>query len=86
MVYQYYIIEIKRDINGELEHQVHWAFDENREQAWLKGESKYHEVLSRAAISEHETHVAILMDSVCQPLEHKVFGRYEVPTEGGETT
>ena len=33
MVYQYYIIEIKRDTTGELEHQVHWAFDENREQA-----------------------------------------------------
>lgn len=50
------------------------------------GESKYHEVLSRAAISAHETHGAILMDSECQPLEHKVYGRYEVPTEGGETT
>ena len=86
MVYQYYIIEIKRDVNGELEHQVHWAFDENREQAWLKGESKYLEVLSRAAISEHETHGAIVVDAECTPLEHKVYGRYEVPTEGGETT
>ena len=73
MVYQYYIIEIKRDTTGELEHQIHWAFDENREQAWLKGESKY------------ETHGAILMDSECQPLEHKVYGRYEA-TEGSKTT
>ena len=47
---QYYIVEIKM-VNGEFEHQVHWAYDADATTARLKAESKYHEVLAAAAVS-----------------------------------
>lgn len=58
---QYYIIEIQQYDNGEYGHIVHYAYDEDASKARLKAESKYHEVLSAAAISELQSHAATLL-------------------------
>lgn len=62
-MYQYYIIEIQKYANGEYGHLVHWASDENADRARMKAESKYHEVLAAAAISELPQHAAALLAS-----------------------
>lgn len=62
-MYQYYIIEIQKHANGEYGHLVHWAYDENADRARMKAESKYHEVLAAAAISELPQHAAALLAS-----------------------
>ena len=60
---QFYIIEIQQYTNGEYGHIVHFAFDENPTQARLKAESKYHQVLAAAAVSELQSHSATLLTS-----------------------
>lgn len=60
---QYYIIEIQQYANGEYGHQVHFAFDTDAAKARLKAESKYHEVLAAAAVSELQSHSATLLTS-----------------------
>lgn len=49
-MFQYYVIEIQKYTDGSYGHLVHAAYDEDQTQARLKGESKYYEVLSAAAI------------------------------------
>ena len=73
---QFYIIEIKEIIPGEFEHQVYYAWDEDETAARLKAESKYHEILSGAAVSECYHHSAIIIDSRCFP---KLNYSYEHP-------
>ena len=58
---QYYIIEIQQYDNGEYGHIVHYAYDEDASKARLKAESKYHEVLAAAAVSELQSHAATLL-------------------------
>ena len=65
---QYYIIEIQQNKEGEYGHIVHYVFDENPEQARLKAESKYHEILSSAAISETMKHSAIIISDEAFPV------------------
>ena len=60
---QYYIIEIQQNAAGEFGHIVHWAYDTDPTKARLKAESKYHEVLAAAAISELPQHSASLLTS-----------------------
>ena len=60
---QYYIIEIQQYANGEYGHQVHFAYDTDAVKARLKAESKYHEVLAAAAVSELQSHSATLLMS-----------------------
>lgn len=60
---QFYIIEIQQYDNGEFGHIVHFAFDANPTQARLKAESKYHQVLAAAAVSELQSHSASLLTS-----------------------
>lgn len=62
-MYQYYTVEIKKDKDGNFEHTLHWHYDEDNEQARLKGEAKFHEILSRAATSYYAEHAAILFSS-----------------------
>ena len=64
---QYYIIEIRELTPGEFEHQVYYAWDEDPKMAQLKAESKYHEILSAAAVSENYHHSAVIIDSRCFP-------------------
>jgi len=58
---QYYIIEIQQYATGEYGHIVHFAYDEDASKARLKAESKYHEVLAAAAVSELQSHAATLL-------------------------
>lgn len=58
---QYYIIEIQQYVSGEYGHIVHFAYDVDASKARLKAESKYHEVLAAAAVSELPSHSATLL-------------------------
>lgn len=70
---QLYIVEILKTQAGEMSHEVFWAWDADPDKARLKAESKYHEVLSRAAVSEHAEHAAILFTSEGFPLMHQCY-------------
>ena len=59
-MFQYYITEVRKTTGGEYEHDNFWVWDENEQVALLKGESKFHEVMSRAATSNYAEHGAIL--------------------------
>lgn len=69
-MYQFYIVEIKKNQQGEFEHEVFWVFDADATKAQQKGESKYHEVMSRAAVSEYAEHSAILFAADASPILH----------------
>lgn len=73
MVTQFYIVEIQQYANGEYGHIVHYAYDEDPDKARLKGESKYHEVLAAAAISELPSHAAILFNTQGQPIMNRCY-------------
>lgn len=75
---QYYIIEIQQYPNGEYGHIVHYAWDENPDKARLKAESKYHEVLAAAAISETKKHSAIILSDESFPI---LYGCYKHDVE-----
>ena len=62
-MYQFYTAEIIKTQNGEFEHDIKWHWDEDEMKAQLKGEAKFHEILSRAAVSGHAEHAAILFSS-----------------------
>lgn len=63
MLHQFYIIEIKQYPNGEYEHNVQWAYDEDQDTAQRKAEAKAYELLQAAALSETATHsVTVLSD------------------------
>lgn len=70
---QLYIVEIQKNANGEMGHNVFWVYDEDPDKARLKGESKYHEILAAAAISEVAEHAAILFTSEGFPLMHQCY-------------
>ncbi len=72
-MYQYYIIEIQKHANGEYGHIVHYAYDANPDKARMKAESKYHEVLAAAAISELPQHSASLIASDGTPIMHQCY-------------
>lgn len=60
---QYYILEIQQYANGEFGDIRHVAYDEDPGKARMKAESKYHEVLAAAAVSELPSHSATLITS-----------------------
>ena len=63
MIYQFYVIEIKRDANGEYEHNIRWAWDADRDLAQRKAEAIAHGMLAEAAMSETISHsVTVLTD------------------------
>ena len=70
---QYYIVEVQQYQSGEYGHIVHFAYDEDPDRARLKGESKYYEVLSAAAISTLPSHSAILFSDTCVPIMHQCY-------------
>lgn len=73
MVYQYYIVEIQQYADGSYGHLVHFAYDENADMARLKGEAKFYEVLSAAAISNIPTHSAIMFTTEGFPVMHQCY-------------
>lgn len=70
---QYYILEIQKYNNGGYGHIVHFAADEDSNKARNKAESKYHEVLAAAAVSELPEHGAILFHSTCVPVLYQCY-------------
>lgn len=70
---QYYIVEITIDANDNYEHNVYFAYDEDAKQAKLKGESKYHDLLSKAAISTYVSHSVIMFRADATPVDHKQY-------------
>ena len=88
---QFYIIEIQRYWNvdentgiktpGEFGHIVHFAYDEDPTKARLKAESKYHEVLAAAAISELPQHSATLLTSDGRAVMNQVYRHEAVQPE-----
>ncbi len=83
---QFYIVEIKKFQNGEYEHNVHWAFDADADKARLKAESKYHEVLSAAAVSETAEHSAIMFSTEGFPIMHQCYKHVLQQAEPEEET
>jgi len=81
---QLYIVEIQKNANGEMAHNVFWAYDEDPDKARLKGESKYHEVLAAAAVSEVAEHAAILFTSEGFPLMHQCYKHTTQPAAAPE--
>lgn len=77
---QFYIIEIQKYYNGEFGHIVHFAYDADADKARLKAESKYHEVLAAAAVSETAEHSAILISSEGFPVMHQCY-KHVIPAE-----
>lgn len=70
---QYYIVEIQQLPNGEYAHLVHWAFDADPDVARLKAESKYHQILASAAISETKKHSAVILSDEAFPCMHQCY-------------
>ena len=72
-MYQNYVVEVKKTQQGEFEHNVFWLYDEDPDKAMLKAESKFHEILSAAAVSMMAEHSAILFTSEGFPKDHKCY-------------
>ena len=70
---QFYIVEIQQYANGEFGHIVHYAYDNDPDIARLKGESKYHEVLAAAAISNLSSNAAIMFSTEGFPIMNQCY-------------
>ena len=81
MVYQYYIMEIQQYEDGTYGDIKHFAYDEDADKALLKAESKYHEVLAAAAVSNTMSHAAILFAANGNPLMHQCYKHTVTPEE-----
>lgn len=77
---QFYIVEIQQYQDGTFGHIVHYAYDEDPTKAQLKAESKYHEVLAAAAVSNTLAHSAIMFSTESFPLLHHCY-KHEVTPE-----
>lgn len=73
MLYQNYVVEIKKLASGEYEHNVFWLYDEDADLAMRKAEAKYHEVLAAAALSNTKSHAAILFTSEGFPMLNECY-------------
>lgn len=65
---QYYIMELQKYADGSFGDIKHIAYDEDPTKARLKGESKFYEILSAAAVSELPVHAAIMFTSEGVPV------------------
>lgn len=79
-MYQFYTAEITKDANGDYSHDIKWHWDEDATKAQLKGEAKYHEIMSRAAVSNYAEHGAILFSSEGFPIMHHCYKHEAVVT------
>ena len=84
-MYQNYVVEVKKFHNGEYEHNVFWLYDADADKAMLKAKSKWHEIMSQAAVSNTAEHAAILFTSEGFPVLHECY-KHEVQPEPVEQT
>lgn len=82
---QYYIMELQKYVDGSYGDIKHIAYDEDPTKARLKGESKFYEILSAAAISEIPVHAAIMFTSEGVPIMNQRYV-HAVPQVEPETT
>ena len=75
---QFYIVEIQTYADGSFGHLVHYVYDADPDKARMKGESKYHEVLMAAAISELPSHAAIMFSTEGFPIMNQCY-KHDVP-------
>ena len=62
-MFQYYILEIIKAPETGYSHQVYWTYDENKDLARRKAESKAFELLQVAAVDQNYLHsVTVLAD------------------------
>lgn len=59
-MYQNYVAEVKKYFNGEYEHEMHWAYDEDADICMLKTEQIYYRILDEATMSNTASHAAIM--------------------------
>lgn len=80
---QFYILEIQAYNTDPISygHIVHFAYDEDPTKARLKAESKYHEVLAAAAVSELPQHSATLLTSDGRAVMNQVYRHDAVQPE-----
>ena len=78
-MFQYYTAEITKSQSGDFEHNIQWHYDEDKEKARLKGEAKFHEILSRAAVSDYAEHAAILFASTGNRIMDKCYFHTAAP-------
>ena len=83
---QFYIIEIQKYADGTYGDIKHFAYDEDPDTARLKGESKYYEVLSAAAVSNLPEHAAIMFSSEGFPIMHQCYKHEAQPAPVPEGT
>lgn len=79
MLTQFYIIEIQQYQTGEYGDIKHVVWDEDTSKARLKAESKYHEVLAAAAVSELLSHSATILTSDGRAIMNQCY-RHPAPT------
>jgi len=74
-MFQFYTVEIKKTHAGEFEHDVQWHWDEDATLAQRKAEAKFHEILSRAAVSgdSYAEHSAIIFSSEGFPIANACY-------------
>ena len=74
-MFQFYTVEVTKTHAGDLSHDVKWHYDEDATKAQKKGEAKFHEIMSRAAVSgdEYAMHSAILFSEEGFPLMHQCY-------------
>ena len=78
-MYQFYTVEILKTQAGEYSHDVKWHWDEDATKAQQKAESKFHEILSRASVSNNAEHSAIIFSSEGFPIMHQCYKHNAVP-------
>lgn len=82
---QFYIVEIQQYADGSYGHIVHYAYDESADKAQLKAESKYHEVLAAAAVSNLPSHAAIMFSAEGFPMLNQCYKHTVQPEPTPET-
>ena len=78
---QYYVFEIQQYADGTYGDLKHIAYDEDPDMARRKAESKYHEVLAAAAISNIPSHAAVVVGSDGFPILHQCYTHEVEPEE-----
>lgn len=74
-MYQFYTVEVTKTHAGELAHDVKWHWDADATKAQQKAESKFHEIMSRAAVSgdTYAMHSAILFSEEGFPIMNQCY-------------
>ena len=79
-MFQYYVLEIQKYVDGSFGHIVHPVYDEDPKMAFKKADSKYHEILSYAAVTNLPLHSATLIPPEGGHISSEFYEGYEPET------